>query len=440
MHCPICGSTIENGLSTCPSCGTSFGDERVVCRDCGTELPKDLKSCPNCEVSLLESQKDMAVPKRDAKVEEDERECAISEFLIIPGMTQEKAEKLYDMGFKDMTTLVMGTLDKHGMRKDFDNVLSLSRILVDRILGVDVGADSNEAPSQAGELLECPFCDSPVYSSQECCPVCGANVNEEIIGIDPENLTENIEDFVNNIFSALDKDRDYTALPDDMKSMVSSILGDDGEIDEIDLDAVNNAISGKEPSSGMSASEDEAPGVPEKDDTLASGKEGPPKAKKRAKPGKSVIAIKKGASSQKRAVRVNIVKAENAHELFAKRLEDWKKKGFDCTGLDELLEVKDYVAFKEKSVRMLKKEFKKKKEEETSPNADEALENSDSAAESSTAKEEKPPQDAAPSKETPSEGDLSSQLDEDVVYECPKCGNLVGGSDERCESCGVKFL
>ena len=131
-------------------------------------------------------------------------------------------------------------------------------------------------------------------------------------------------------------------------------------------------------------------------------------------------------SGQAPAVRVNIVKAENAHELFEKRLDDWKRKGFDCTGLDELLEAKDYVAFKEKSIRMLKKEFERKKKD--SPEKD------------APAPEKPPEQEDEKKEEPPGDEEIESQLDEDVVYECPKCGNLVGATDERCAECGVKFL
>lgn len=56
MHCPYCGSEIEEGTQICPSCGADLVQEApdeekaatIVCPYCGSRVDASLLFCPHC--------------------------------------------------------------------------------------------------------------------------------------------------------------------------------------------------------------------------------------------------------------------------------------------------------------------------------------------------------------------------------------------------------
>jgi hypothetical protein len=128
-----------------------------------------------------------------------EKERAIIEFTCIPEVNIEKAEKLYDIGFKHLRELLDFSLDKDAKAK------GLVEILNHRILSQFLSLEDEDIPSRT---FKCPYCKGTVYADEEECSDCGALLLEEILEVEMNEvyngLREMIDTVIQNPESALE--------------------------------------------------------------------------------------------------------------------------------------------------------------------------------------------------------------------------------------------
>ncbi len=440
VNCPVCGTAVPEGAEECPMCLTSVGEQEVTCSECQKVLPAESLYCPDCEMSMVTAKREIWVSEEVEEEDEEDmearKESIISDFMTIPGVEQDSANKLYDLGFRSLTDLVASTLDKTGMGSEFDNVLVISRIMADSLLD----KPSKEMSKGKKEFIECPFCDTPIDTTHELCTVCGASLKDEIIGIDPIDLKEKVSDYVDDVMGALKADQEYQELPDDIKNEVMALMEDDTGLDEDGLEPSatargvaseddiqvtkgmkNDSHKGtrkvakgapkkrmkKKPSPAKAQDaetpldEEQPTGAPldkeqkakttsKKADKVADGVAdevaNEPAAKKRSK-------ATKGKQSSK-VVKVTIDDPGKLQAMFEKRLEDWRSKDIDVSELEVLLENKEYGKFKSRSIEILKAAYASKKE---------------NVAKAGAKKGRKPSGKGRARKETPTESDKSEK-------------------------------
>jgi hypothetical protein len=108
-----------------------------------------------------------------------DKERAIIEFTCIPDVGIEKAEKLYDMGFKHLRELLEFSLDQEAKVRGFVEILNY------RILNQFLSLDAEDIPAHK---FKCPFCMGTVYGDEEECGDCGALLLEEILEVEIEDV------------------------------------------------------------------------------------------------------------------------------------------------------------------------------------------------------------------------------------------------------------
>jgi hypothetical protein len=116
-----------------------------------------------------------------------DKERAIIEFTCIPDVGIEKAEKLYDMGFKHLRELLEFSLDEEAKVRGFVEILNF------RILNQFLSLDAEDIPAHK---FKCPFCMGTVYGDEEECGDCGALLLEEILEVEIEDVYNGLREMI----------------------------------------------------------------------------------------------------------------------------------------------------------------------------------------------------------------------------------------------------
>jgi hypothetical protein len=159
-------------------------------------------------------------------VEIKEKERAIIEFTCIPDVSIEKAQKLYDVGFKHLREFLLFTLDKDAKKKGLVDILNY------KILSQFITVAQEDIPTNK---FKCPLCMAIVYADEEECSECGALLLEEILDIEMEEVFEGLKEMIDTLI----------ATPDSAEKFLSGLKeGEDSEaIEEI---AITTRKLGKE--------------------------------------------------------------------------------------------------------------------------------------------------------------------------------------------------
>jgi hypothetical protein len=116
-----------------------------------------------------------------------DKERAIIEFTCIPDVGIEKAEKLYDIGFKHLRELLEFSLDEEAKVRGFVEILNF------RILNQFLSLDAEDIPAHK---FKCPFCMGTVYGDEEECGDCGALLLEEILEVEIEDVYNGLREMI----------------------------------------------------------------------------------------------------------------------------------------------------------------------------------------------------------------------------------------------------
>ncbi|UCE36680.1 MAG: hypothetical protein JSW00_14350 [Thermoplasmata archaeon] len=121
-----------------------------------------------------------------------EKERAIIEFTCIPEVTIEKAQELYDIGFKHLRELLEFSLDEEA------KVRGLVEILNFRILNQFLSMDADDIPAHK---FKCPLCMGTVYGDEEECGDCGALLLEEILEVEIEDVYSGLRERIDTVIA-----------------------------------------------------------------------------------------------------------------------------------------------------------------------------------------------------------------------------------------------
>jgi hypothetical protein len=116
------------------------------------------------------------------------KEEVIEQFLLVPGITKEYAELLYDNGITSLSELFYNVLpEKSGFSK---NTEYTCKVMEDKIMFDKKGVNTT---------VTCPRCKTVFPISDKKCKVCGADLEEDIIKINEKNLLDLALGFVKEI-------------------------------------------------------------------------------------------------------------------------------------------------------------------------------------------------------------------------------------------------
>lgn len=121
-----------------------------------------------------------------------EKDRAIIEFTCIPDVSIEKAQKLFDIGFKHLRELLEFTLDKEAKAK------GLVEILNHRILSQFLSLKDEDIPTSK---FKCPFCKGTVYADEEECSDCGGLLLEEILEVEMEDVHTGLKEMIDAVIA-----------------------------------------------------------------------------------------------------------------------------------------------------------------------------------------------------------------------------------------------
>ncbi|UCF08407.1 MAG: hypothetical protein JSW28_01590 [Thermoplasmata archaeon] len=125
-------------------------------------------------------------------VEIKEKEKAIIEFTCIPGVDIERAQKLYEAGFKHLREFLEFTLDPDAKEKGLVDVLN------HRILSHYLNLEDESVPSR---YFKCPFCMGTIYADEEECEGCGALLLEEVLEVEIEDVYSGLREMIDTVIS-----------------------------------------------------------------------------------------------------------------------------------------------------------------------------------------------------------------------------------------------
>jgi len=123
------------------------------------------------------------------------KEEVIEQFLLVPGITKEYAELLYDKGITSLSELFYNVLpEKTGLSK---NTEYTCKVMEDKIMFDKKGVNTT---------ITCPRCKTVFPISDKKCKVCGADLEEDIIKINEKNLLDLALGFVKEIAKYKEED------------------------------------------------------------------------------------------------------------------------------------------------------------------------------------------------------------------------------------------
>jgi hypothetical protein len=127
------------------------------------------------------------------KIQEKER--AIIEFTCIPEVSIEKAQKLYDIGFKHLREFLLFTMDNEAKKKGMVDIINY------KILSQFISVHEEDIPT---EKFKCPMCLGMVYAYEEECPECGALFLEEILEVEIEEVYDSLKEMIETVIATPD--------------------------------------------------------------------------------------------------------------------------------------------------------------------------------------------------------------------------------------------
>ena len=215
--CDVCGS--HAGVSgCCEICGTILVEGKVQCRECGDPLHAYSIVCYSC-----------GSPREDTSRSESSREKkdAIHHFMLVPGLSEETAEDLYDEGVEDFASLVgMALTEPQRMN-------GLHHVIARRIMLMDVLDTDKEV--RVIEEMECPICKSMIDAYSDECEICGhfTRIKLDVPEDEPES---ELDPLMGEISEKICWDAAFREMPKDFQEELSRVLieAEDSELEEIE--------------------------------------------------------------------------------------------------------------------------------------------------------------------------------------------------------------
>lgn len=256
--CGVCGHATPIGEVMCQRCGTLFPEREMECQVCGEKYDSIVAVCPSCGGTPDEEfQDDMA------------RQEAVQRFQLIPGVTEDMADKLYDKGIRSFADLIGMSLPESERRR------GLHRIIARRLMLSGLAV----AEEKAQDELSCARCRGPLDANELKCQICGAPAGAAFLELQINGQTVKLGEYMDELYQF-----------------------------------VKNTVRGRA--------------------TKEIG---------------SVFASAMAELDERQIVK----------EEYRNQIKAWREKGFDVSGLEEILE-NDYENFKERSLKLIKAQVRRR--------------------------------------------------------------------------------
>lgn len=353
--------------------------EKIKCPICGTANDEGSEKCTMCK-TILSKKEDgslkVSSPKSTGQtfnmidIEDPITRKKLEELTLIPGVTRKKALFLYRSGIHSMEEFLQKAF--HGERYSDNYARTVSNKLL---------MQSLKGKEEEQELL-CPSCQAPNPMDASKCKVCNFEIEKEMEAIDIGNVSESVTE----ILDELDDDADFDALPDELKAQFASVIDSDDidydmeapeDLDNlgIDLDKIDEEEA--EPEEEISE-EEEAPSTEEliaeeiapeesieEEETIAEEPEPQPDVADETveedaldeEPEEETIPEELEPEKKLSA------KEEKIRKVLSKKVDQWRKAGYDTDGLDQYYTDVETFKVEAKKVlengKVLQKKFEK---------------------------------------------------------------------------------
>jgi hypothetical protein len=125
-------------------------------------------------------------------VEIKDKERAVIEFTCIPDISIEKAQELYEIGFRHLKELLAFSLGDEAKEKGLVEVLNYW------ILSQFLTLEDKDIPTNK---FKCQFCKGTVFADEEECSDCGALLLEEILEVEMEEVHRGLQGMIDAIIA-----------------------------------------------------------------------------------------------------------------------------------------------------------------------------------------------------------------------------------------------
>ncbi|MCX8173604.1 MAG: hypothetical protein N3F63_03220 [Thermoplasmata archaeon] len=354
FECPVCGHPNHISAKTCEKCKTLFPDKKPLGgnMELGVEV-KDTEKKKNVR-KLIRSLPDNYKKDRKPKT----REEVIREFQMVPGITKEVAEKLYDAsGIRSLSDLIYSMLSNQQLK----GAERTATVFEEYILMKKTG----------GKTLSCPFCKTRIEITLDRCPVCDASVEDEIIRLEYEKVTDGLGRFVNEVIQELaveeeaeKKDAQKPEAKSPEKAPQPEQKPEEKKVEEQKLKLSLDEL--EEIEAPVEKKKLEIPEVAEEKKISLDITEIETVEKEELKK-KSLEDVLGGLIEDEKAKKEETKKAEakpgiseEKYREYRKRIDDWKAEGYDVTEIEKLLE-ETPEQFEEQSKKIIIEQFKKRR-------------------------------------------------------------------------------
>ncbi|MGC8912531.1 MAG: hypothetical protein ACP5LE_01155 [Thermoplasmata archaeon] len=353
FECPVCGHLNHISAKECEKCKTLFPDK------------KPLGGNMALNVEVKEQKKNVRqiirrLPEKYRKeMKAKSREEVIREFQMVPGITKEIAEKLYDVsGIHSLSDLLYSMLTNQQVKAPERTAIVYEEFIRIKKMG--------------GKEITCPFCKTRLDTSMEKCPVCDASLSSEILRIDYEAVANNLTNFVNEIIHELEgeeregeKEKKEVVESAEKKEEIragqgvqENIKGKPQETEKInltldELEEIEKELPEKKPVF------EEVEKIVEEEikldiDEIETGDKEEPKRKSLDAILGDIIEDVKKEEKEKPLI------SEEKIKEYRKRIEDWKADGYDVTEIEKILKEKP-EQFDELSKKIIIEQFRKRR-------------------------------------------------------------------------------
>ena len=170
--CPRCATILLPGQAICPKCGKMFRGRVAVCDACGAGVAGDL---------------------------DDTEEEIVRGFVLVPGMDERIARRLYARGFRDFSDVIKLGLPEAEVKRGLHHTISRKILL------------ASAAPKRSSRIgrTTCMACHATVLETETVCPACGA-----ALGLEAEEafIRKRLADVPESL-APLAEDPDFRAMP-----------------------------------------------------------------------------------------------------------------------------------------------------------------------------------------------------------------------------------
>jgi hypothetical protein len=339
----------ENKLK-CPICGKMNEHSADSCKMCKTHLSK--KENGNLDVKSPKSRgKTITI----VDIEDPITRKRLEELTLIPGVTRKKALLLYQSGIHSMDDFLQKAFHGERMSANYSRTVA-NKLLVRSLKNKKVKTD-----------IPCPSCNALNPVDVEKCHVCNFDIKKEMESINLSKISTQLSESVTGILASLNESEDFEALPDEMKAQIASLVDSEDidfdmdkpkeleslgiDIDKIDEPPVED--TGMQTTDGehgqqTAVAENQTPKPDAEIPSLDSPQETEDPVKAQSK---DSVPLKEQKPAKAPESAAPSGKQEKIRKVLTEKMDQWRKSGYDVSGLDQYLE--DVEGFKVKAKEIL---------------------------------------------------------------------------------------